>query len=365
MSGAAEGIRCMMMRGGTSKGAYFLREDLPDTAEQRNALLLAIMGSPDARQIDGIGGAHPLTSKVAVVGPSSRDDADVDYLFLQVVVDRPVVSDRQNCGNLLAGVGPFALERGLVAPPPPGASTMDVRIHQVNDGAVTTATFSVNDGRPCYRGATAIAGVPGTAGAITLRFADTAGSTCGALLPTGSVVDHIAGIDVTCIDNGMPTIVMLATDCGIAGDEPPEVLEGNTALRQLLETIRLEAGPRMGLGDVTELTVPKLTMVSAPRAGGALCTRTFIPHRCHDAIGVLGAVSVATAALIPGTPAAQLAELPPTGEPVVLEHPTGDFGVLVDLDLSATQPNVGSCGVVRTARKLFDGTVFPREFDHD
>jgi 4-oxalomesaconate tautomerase len=321
------------------------------------------MGSPDARQIDGIGGAHPLTSKVAVVSASPDAGADVDYLFLQTGVDEGFVTDKQNCGNILAGVAPFAVERGLVAV---HGDVGTVRIRMVNTDSIATATFPVRDGGPVYTGDTAIAGVPGTAAAIQLDFEDTAGSSCGALLPTGNVVDVLHGVPVTCIDNGMPVVVMAADAVGITGYEDPAVLEANAALRALIEAIRLEAGPLMRLGDVTKATVPKLTMVAPPREGGSLCTRTFIPHRCHDAIGVLGAVSVATAALLPGTPAAAVlgTNVVRRGATTVLvvEHPTGTFDAAIDVDLSGAVPVVHRSGIIRTARKLFDGTVFPREY---
>ena len=352
-------VRCMLMRGGTSKGAYFVGDDLPASAAARDDLLLRIMGSPDPRQIDGIGGAHPLTSKVALVTPSAGDDADVDYLFLQVGVDEPLVSDRQNCGNLLAGVAPFAVERGLVTPP---AGQARVRIRMLNTASLATATMLVgDDGSPVYAGSTAISGVPGTAAPIRLDLADTAGSTCGAMLPTGHVTDELCGVTVTCIDNGMPVVVMLAADVGISGYEDCAALEADERLRRLLEDIRLQAGKLMNLGDVTDTTVPKLTMVAPPRDGGALCTRTFIPHRCHDAIGVLGAVSVATAALLPGSPAASVTELEAGATDVVVEHPTGTFEATVEIDTSGPLPAVRRSGIIRTARKLFDGVVFARE----
>ena len=362
----------MVMRGGTSKGLYFLADDLPGDEAKRDELLLGAMGSPDPRQIDGLGGAHPLTSKVAVVGPSALDDVDVDYHFLQVVVDQAVVTDRQNCGNLLAGVGPFALERGLVAAPPlagePDADEVvdvgeaeeaaRIRIRMVNTGGIATATVPLRDGRPRYDGSTAISGVPGTAAAIRLDFENVAGSSCGALLPTGRMADEVAGVPVTLVDNGMPVVVMRAADVGVAGDESCAELESNTALRDILERIRLAAGPLMNLGDVAETTVPKLTLVSPPRASGAVCTRTFIPHRCHDAIGVLGAVSVATAALLPEGPAAEVVRLD-GGTTVAVEHPTGTFEAAVDLDLTGDTPVVERAGIIRTARKLMDGIVFP------
>lgn len=349
----------MVMRGGTSKGLYFLAGDLPAHEPDRDATLLSVMGSPDPRQIDGMGGAHPLTSKVAVVGPSTVEGADVDYLFLQVVVDQATVTDKQNCGNILAGVGPFAIERGLV---PATGDRAEVRIHMVNTGGIATATFPISEaGRPVYAGDTAIAGVPGTAAPVRIDFADTAGSSCGSLLPTGNRVDRVGGIDVTLVDNGMPVVVMRADDLGIGGYETPAELEANDELRRRIEAIRLEAGPLMALGDVTDATVPKLTMVAPPRDGGSISTRTFIPHRCHDAIGVLGAVSVAAAALLDGTPGASVLG-PVRDGVVVVEHPTGTFDAAVDVAVATDGTvTVGRSGIIRTARKLMDGTVFPHE----
>lgn len=358
----------MLMRGGTSKGAFFVASDLPDDPAERDDLLLRIVGSPDQRQIDGIGGAHPLTTKVAVVSRSTRPGVDVDYLFLQPSVDRAIVSDSQNCGNLLAAVGPFALERGLITAPPADAYALSCRIHMVNTDSVATATFPVVGGAPDYTGrghvvpppVVAIDGVPGTAAAITLDFEDVAGGSCGALLPTGHPVDVIDGVECTLIDTGMPVVVMRASDLGVSGDESAAELEANEQLRGRLESIRLQAGPLMRLGDVRDSTVPKLTLVSPPRAGGHLATRTFIPHRCHDAIGVLGAVSVATAAQLPGSPAAGVARH--EGADVVCEHPTGTFTASVTVEVTEHGAvEVLRAGIVRTARKLMDGIVFPRE----
>ncbi|MGW5416657.1 4-oxalomesaconate tautomerase [Actinomadura geliboluensis] len=342
------GVRCMMMRGGTSKGAYFLAGDLPSDPAERDGLLLRIMGTPDPRQIDGIGGAHPLTSKVAVVSPSAGPDADVDYLFLQLGVEEPAVSDRQNCGNLLAGVGPFAVERGLV---PAGGDSTSVRIRMVNSGGVATATFPTPGGAVDYAGGTAISGVPGTAARIDLDFAGTAGSACGALLPTGRVRDVVGGIEVTCIDNGMPVVVAAASGLGVTGYETDL-----SHLRDRIQALRLAAGELMGLGDVAASSIPKTTLVAPPRDGGTICTRTFIPLRMHASIGVLGAVTVATALLLDGAVGRDLAELPPPGAPLSIEHPAGRLDAAVELDGTA----VRRAAVVRTARKLFDGTVFPR-----
>lgn len=350
----------MVMRGGTSKGAYFLREDLPADPVERDELLLRLMGTPDPRQIDGIGGAHPLTSKVAVVDTSPDDEADIEYLFLQLGVGDRVVTDRQTCGNLLSGVGPFAMERGLLGAS--GEST-SVRIRILNGHAYATATFAVADGHPVYEGSTSISGVPGTASPIRLDLEDIAGSTTGEMLPTGNVVDEVADVECTLIDNGMPVVVMLASDLGVSGYEDCRELEANSELRTHLEQIRHRAAELMGLGDVSAATIPKLTMVAPPRAGGSLCTRTFIPHRCHDAIGVLGAVSVATAAILPGTPAA--ATLAPSGDgSIVLEHPTGSFETVIDVEDDSTGvPVVRRAGIIRTARKLMDGVVYPRGYE--
>jgi 4-oxalomesaconate tautomerase len=348
-----DGVRCMLMRGGTSKGAYFLADDLPREAAARDDLLLRIMGSPDPRQIDGIGGAHPLTSKVAVVAPSEVPGVDVDYLFLQVVVDQPVVTDRQNCGNILAGIGPFTVERGLV---PAGRESTSVRIRMVNTDGIVTATFPTPGGEPRYDGDTAIDGVPGTAAPVVLAFED---SAQGSVLPTGNIRDEFGGIPVTCVDNGMPVVVVEAASLGRTGYESVADLEGDEGLRGRVQELRLEAGKAMGLGDVSGTTVPKVSLVAPPANGGTICTRTFIPVRVHESIGVLGAVSVGTAIMLPGAVGRDLAA-PASGPRLSIEHPSGALEVEVELDTSATPPAVRRSGVVRTARKLFDGTVFPR-----
>ena len=352
-----DGVPCALMRGGTSKGAYFLAQDLPADEAARDRLLLSVMGSPDPRQIDGIGGGHPLTSKVAVVGPPSRPDCDVDYLFLQVVPDQPVVSAAQNCGNILAGVGAFAIERGLVAGDP---GTTTVRVHMVNSASLAELVVATPVGRPVYAGDTAINGVPGRHAAVVQNFLDVAGSQCGLLLPTGRSVDEVAGVSCTLIDNGMPVVVLAADAVGVAGTETPEVLEANPDLTARVEAIRLEAGVRMGLGDVADQTVPKVALVSPPRQGGMIATRSFIPRKVHQSIGVLAGVTVATACLLPGTPAARLARTGPG--PVHrgrIEHPTGALDVEIEVAPDAGTVSVVRSAIVRTARKLFDGRVFP------
>lgn len=349
-------IPCTLMRGGTSKGLYFHAHDLPAERRLRDRVLLAAMGSPDVRQIDGVGGAHPLTSKVAVVSRSTRADADVDYLFLQVVVDKPEVSDSQNCGNLLAGIGPWAIENGLVSV---AGATTPVRIHMVNTSSIAVAYVPTPGREVEYEGDARIDGVPGTAAAIALEFLDVAGSSCGSLLPTGSSVDTIDGIQVTCIDNGMPVVVMRAGDFAISGAETPEQLESNAALKARVEKIRRDVGPRMNLGDVANKTVPKMCLVSVAQQGGSIATRTFIPHRVHEAIGVLGAVSVATACVIPGTVAAAVARAG-SGERqrLEVEHPTGFFTVDVEVAVQGKSVEVKRSALLRTARKLMRGEVF-------
>ncbi|WP_420861248.1 4-oxalomesaconate tautomerase [Algirhabdus cladophorae] len=347
-----DGTRVMWMRGGTSKGGYFLASDLPTDPTQRDRLLLQAFGSPDPRQIDGMGGADPLTSKAAIVQKSQRPGVDVDYLFLQVFVDKPLVTDAQNCGNILAGVGPFAIERGLVAA---RNGETPVTIYMENTGQIAVARVQTPDGAVSYKGAAKIDGVPGGAAAVPIEFRDTAGSTCGALFPTGSPSDTLDGIEVTLIDNGMPCVVIRAADLGLTGAEAPDALEADSALRERLETLRTLAGPMMNLGDISQKSVPKMTLVSAPRAGGTISTRTFIPHRCHKTIGVLGAVSVATACLTLGAVGHDLAQVP-EGDPKALsiEHPTGEMTVVGHMENGM----VTRAEVLRTARKLMDGLLF-------
>lgn len=343
----------MWMRGGTSKGGYFLKEDLPADTTTRDAFLLRVMGSPDPRQIDGMGGADPLTSKVAVVSRSARDGIDVDYLFLQVFVDQAIVTDAQNCGNILAGIGPFAIERGLVAAT--GEETR-VAIFMENTGQIAIAIVRTPDGRPTYDGDARIDGVPGTAAPVPVEFRDTAGSSCGTLLPTGHATDVIEGVRCTLIDNGMPCVVLRASDVGATGYEDRETLDNDAALKARIEAIRLKAGPLMNLGDVAEKSVPKMMLVAPPRNGGAVTVRSFIPHRAHATIGVLGAVSVATACLVRGTPAADVAAIPEGATKTLsVEHPAGEISCVLTL---GDDGQVVAAALLRTTRKLMDGAVF-------
>lgn len=345
-------IPCIQMRGGTSKAACFLASDLPADGALRDRVLLAVMGSPDVRQIDGIGGADPLTSKVAIISPSTRPDADVDYLFAQVNVDKAIVDYGQNCGNILAVVAPYAIEQGLVQTQ--GARSR-VRIYMVNTDQIAEAQLPTPDGEVEYEGDTRIDGVPGCGAEQILTFADIAGSSCGSLLPTGHSRDTFDGIDVTCIDNGMPVVLLRATDLARTGLETREQLDNDDALKTRLESIRLQAGKCMNLGDVTHRTVPKMTLIAPPTQGGTLTTRTFIPHRCHASIGVLGAVSVATACLIDGAITQDITRVDEGNEQrIVVEHPAGEFSVMLERD---QQGNITRSGLIRTARLLFRGQV--------
>jgi 4-oxalomesaconate tautomerase len=347
-------IPCTVMRGGTSKGLYFKPGDLPTDRATRDAVLLAAMGSPDPRQIDGLGGAHPLTSKIALVGPSTHPDADVDYLFLQAVVDEARIDDGQNCGNLLAGVGHFAIEEGLV---PAQAGETRVRINMLNTKSLAVAAIQTPGGRVRYDGDARIDGVPGTAAPVPIDFLDVAGSSCGALLPTGAARDVVEGVEVTAIDNGMPVVVMRAADFGKTGYETPEELEADAALKARIEAIRLAIGPRMNLGDVAKKTVPKMCLIAPPKAGGAVSTRNFIPHRVHEAIGVFGAVSVATACVLPGSVAEGVARVEDPAS-LEVEHPTGFFTVAMDAVLEGGELKVRRSALLRTARRLMRGEVY-------
>jgi 4-oxalomesaconate tautomerase len=350
-------IACSVIRGGTSRGAYFLSTDLPTNAELRDQVLTAVMGGPDSLQVDGLGGGHSLTSKVAIVGPSSENDVDVDYLFLQVAPDNSFVSAAQNCGNILSGVAPFAIEQGLVQAED---ETTTIRVNMVNSGNRCELTLATPGGAVEYSGDTAIDGVPGTSSAIICDFLDIAGSVSGAMLPTGNVINDIGGFEVTCIDNGMPVVCARASDFGLSGSELPHDLDANTTLKASLEAIRLKAGPMMSLGDVSEKSVPKMCLVAEPTAGGHVLTRTFIPHECHRSIGVLGAVTVATACLLPGSVVDGVSTVPAGCDKTFsVEHPSGVFQVRLTIDEEAApEASVVKAGVIRTARTLMRGEVF-------
>lgn len=348
-------IPYMQIRGGSSKGVYFLADDLPSDAAQRDQFLLDALGR-DERQIDGLGGADPLTSKVGIISLSSDPHADIDYLFVQVVVGENRVDVSPNCGNILAGVGVFAIEAGLVLTDDPVTT---VRVNMLNTHKLCELELCTPEGDLEYDGDTVIDGVPGSSAPIVCNYLDVAGAVCGSLYPTGKVVDHIDDVDVTCIDNGMPVVVVLAKDFGVSGTESPAELNANTALKQRLESIRLQAGALMNLGDVTLKTIPKMSLVSPAMHGGLVSTRTFIPHKCHAAVGVLGAVSVATACITQGTVTQHMVEVPAGAiKCLSVEHPSGEFSISLQVDESEGLPQVIKAGVIRTARLLSRGEVF-------
>lgn len=348
----------MQLRGGSSKGLYFKADDLPSDEATRDKVLMAAMGSigKDSRQIDGLGGADPLTSKVGIVSLSEQSGVDVDYLFVQVVVGDDRVDTTPNCGNILAGIGPFALESGILES---DAEETVVRINMLNSGKTCEQLVQTPGGQVIYSGEASIDGVPGTAAPIICNYLDLAGSVCGSLLPTGNLIDEVDGIEITCIDNGMPVVVLRAEDFGITGYESRDALNANDELKKKLESIRLQIGPKMNLGDVTAKAVPKMSLIAAPNAGGHICTRTFIPHVCHAAVGVLGAVSVATACIMPGSVAQGIAVVPEGKmKTMSVEHPSGEFSVELEIGGTEQHPEVLKAGLLRTARLLSRGEVY-------
>jgi 4-oxalomesaconate tautomerase len=347
-------IPCLFMRGGTSRGPFFKASDLPADLPTRDKVLLAVMGSPDRRQIDGLGGAHPLTSKVGIVSKGSQPGVDLDFLFAQLQPDKDTVDTTPNCGNMLAAVVPFALETGLVKPQ--GATTT-LRVLTLNTDMQCDITVQTPNGEVEYEGNARIDGVPGTSAPITINFLDTAGSVAPGLLPTGHVRDRIDGIDVTCIDNGMPLVIFKARDVGRNGYESVEQLNADTELKARIERLRIACGHVMKLGDVTPKNYPKMTLIAAPRTGGSITTRSFIPHVCHDAIGVLAAVTVATACVLDGSTTEGIAMLPQGNvKKISVEHPTGEFSVEIEVDPKNPQ-NVTRAALLRTARLLMRGEV--------
>jgi 4-oxalomesaconate tautomerase len=348
-------IPCLFMRGGTSRGPFFLEDDLPQDIERRDAVLLAVMGSPDARQIDGMGGADPLTSKVGIVRRGRTAGVDLEFLFAQVSIKEGRVDTTPNCGNMLAAVVPFGLETGLVRA---NGEVTTLRVLTRNTGTLSDIEVQTPVGRVEYSGSARIDGVPGTGAPVNISFLETAGSVCGSLLPTGNLVSRFDGVEVTCIDNGMPVIIIAAEALGISGYESRDALNANAPLKKRIESIRLQAGPAMNLGDVSKKVVPKMCLVAKPAAGGHICTRTFIPHDCHSAVGVLGAVTVATAAVLPGSVAHRYAQVPP-GNPKALsvEHPSGEFTVVLTMN-PKNADEVMQAALLRTARLIMRGEVF-------
>jgi 4-oxalomesaconate tautomerase len=344
----------IFMRGGTSRGPFFRAADLPADAATRDRVLLAVMGSPDARQIDGLGGADPLTSKVGIVRPGRAPGVDLEFLFSQVAVKEARVDTTPNCGNMLAAVVPFAIESGMIAA---RGDVTTLRVLTENTGTLSDVEVRTPGGRVEYAGDARIDGVPGTAAPVTIRFLDTAGSVCGALLPTGRLVDRFDDVDVTCIDNGMPVVIMAARDLGVTGQESRDALNANAGLKRRIESIRLQAGPAMNLGDVAQKVVPKMCLVAPPTGDGHLATRTFIPHDCHSAVGVLGAVTVATAAVMPGSVANRHARVPEgPRKNFSVQHPSGEFTVTLTMD-PRDPAAVASASLLRTARLIMRGEI--------
>ena len=351
-------IPYMQIRGGSSKGVYFCAKDLPADPVLRDRLLVRVMGADD-RQIDGLGGADPLTSKVGIVSLSESEEADVDYLFAQIVVGEGRVDTTPNCGNILAGVAPFAIEAGLIEP---CNGITKVRVNMLNSGSQCELMVQTPDKKVKYEGDACIDGVPGSSAPITCNYLNIAGAVCGSLLPTGNRIDIVDGIELTCIDNGMPVVVIRAEDMGITGYESPAELNANQCLKDKIQSIRLQIGPKMNLGDVDGAAVPKICMISPALNGGIFNTRTFIPYKCHSAIGVLGAVSAATAAIIPSTVAEGIAQLPTvTSSTLSVEHPSGEFSVSLEIDEKSDPPRVLKAGLLRTARLLSRGELYVPE----
>jgi 2-methylaconitate cis-trans-isomerase PrpF len=347
-------IPCVMMRGGTSRGPFFLASDLPSDPAERDALLLSVMGAGHELEIDRIGGGNPLTSKVAIVGPATVAGADVDYLFAQVRIGERTVDTSPNCGNMLAAVGPFAIEAGLVLA---ADGLTRVRIHNVNTGKLIEARVVTPGGRVTYEGSASIDGVPGTAAPIRLAFLNAAGAKTGQLLPTGVPVERIDGIEVSCVDAATPVMLVRAADLGKSGVEPADAYRADRTFMTQLEAMRVEAGRRMGFADAATLVIPKPVLIAPARAGGTLSTRYFMPHDCHRALAVTGAVAVATACLTPGTIAASLTDAIALPGEITLEHPSGRMAVLLEAGPGWSEP---VASIQRTARRLFEGAVFAR-----
>ncbi|MGI9433433.1 MAG: 4-oxalomesaconate tautomerase [Geminicoccaceae bacterium] len=343
------------MRGGTSRGPYFLRADLPDDEASLTDVLIAVVGAGYPRNIDGLGGGNAVTTKVAMLSRSDDPKADVDYFFAQVAVEERLVDFGPTCGNILVGVGPAAIEMGLV--PVTGDETC-VRIRAVNIGAMVEAIVQTPGGSVRYDGDVAVDGVPGTAAPVALNFLDVVGSRCGAMLPTGKAREAILGIDVTCIDVAMPMVIARASDFGLAGTESQEELDANTALFERMEPMRIEAGKRMGFGDVAKSVTPKIGLIAAPRAGGHLAARYFMPWSTHPTMAVTGSQCIAACALAPGTVAEGLARPPgPSPATMKIEHPMGEMEVTVSFSMDDGGFQFRSAGLVRTARLIARGEV--------
>jgi 2-methylaconitate cis-trans-isomerase PrpF/tripartite-type tricarboxylate transporter receptor subunit TctC len=346
-------IPCVLMRAGTSRGPFFLRDWLPEGDEARNQALIGAIGATDPLQLDGLGGGSSLNSKVAIVSRSSQPDCDLDYLFAQVGVGHQSVDTRPNCGNMLSGVVPFAIDQGLI-PAQMGSTT--VRVFNVNTASRIDVTVCTPGGKITYEGDARIDGVAGTAAPVLLNFLDAWGSVTGQLFPTGQSIDVLDGLAVTCIDAAMPLMILRASDLGLSGRERPAELDANTALLARIEAMRLEAGRRMGLGDVSCSVVPKPVLVSAGESASSITSRYFTPHKCHASHAVTGAIGVSTAFAMPGTVASGVAR-EPGRHPLTVLHPAGQIDVEVQMQGQGELCEVVSAALVRTARKIMQGVL--------
>jgi 2-methylaconitate cis-trans-isomerase PrpF len=354
-------VSCMLMRGGTSKGPLFLASDLPRDATDRDGVLLSLMGSPDVRQIDGIGGGDSLTSQALIVGPSSREGADIDYLFAQVAVGQRFVDTSPNCGNMLAAVGCFAIERGLVVP---DDDVTRVRLFNLNTHRVVHAHVPTPNRQVTYEGNTRIHGVPGSGAGIVLDFMDPAGSCTGALLPTGNVIESIDGVPVSLVDFAIPVVLIPASEVGKSGYESKAALDADTMLLSTIERLRRKAAVRMGLPNPAFSVVPKVALLAAPREGGSITSRFYVPWNCHVAHSTTGALCIAAATHIAGTVAAELAA-PQSDDAntVMIEHPSGRLAIHIHAENGARNvPRIARASVVLTARPLFDGFAVPNAY---
>lgn len=363
MSTVNRQIPCVLMRAGTSRGPFFLKDWLPSDPAARDQALIGAIGASDPLQLDGLGGNSTLNSKVAIVSLSNLPDCDLDYLFAQVGVGHQSVDTRPNCGNMLSGVAPFAIEQGLIEAQD---GTTTVRIHNVNTGAKIEATVQTPGGRVTYEGSARIDGVAGTAAPVLLNFLDAWGAVTGHLFPTGQRTESIEGVTVTCIDAAMPLMIMRASELGLTGRERPAELDANAALLEKIEAMRLEAGRRMGLGDVSGSVVPKPVIVSAGDSPDSIVSRYFTPHRCHASHAVTGAIGVSTAFALPGTVASGL--LRASGRHLLsVVHPQGQIDIDVEVVGEGQDAVVQKAALVRTARKIMQGQlhlpdyVFPPE----
>lgn len=349
-------IPFLFMRGGTSRGPYFYRADLPDDLDTLAEVLIATVGAGHPLNIDGIGGGAAVTTKVVMLSRSAREDADIDYFFGQVAVEERLVDFKPTCGNMLSGVGPAAIEMGLFEA---SEGESRIRIHAVNTGALIEAVVQTPGGKVAYEGEAAIDGVPGTAAPILLNFMDVVGSSCGALLPTGKLRDEIDGIEVTCMDVAMPMVIARAADFGLTGYETREELDANKDFYARMESLRCKAGKLMGLGDVSKSVTPKFGILSRARAGGTISARYFMPWNCHPSMAVTGSQCLASCTLTPGTVAEGLAA-PAKGQPalVTIEHASGKIDVTVDYEMKGATFELRSAGLLRTARLLARGEVF-------